>query len=535
MQKVVNTATFIQKGLHIHKHYYIYDKVNYINSNTKVCIVCPKHGEFYQTPKAHLTFKQGCVRCAAARRHLASRRRMTTEKFLNLTHAIHNKKYDYPNFKYESMQQIITIVCPIHGEFQQSCNAHLHSKTGCPNCTPYAIKMTKQKFLERARQKHGIKFDYSKIPNDWSNINSSKDNIIIVCPIHGEFQQRPQNHLRNDHGCKQCGYIHNGNKSKKHQSLFIKQAHKIHPDYDYSQTQYVNGRTKVCVICPKHGEFYQNPINHISLKQGCPSCNISHGEQRIYKWLQQRCVAFRKEYIVQIGGRKLRFDFYIPEHDVYVEYDGKQHFPEHIGEMYFNGKTFTFQQWLNLKERDDLKNEWCQKNQKRLLRINYKQLTSLDNILEIYFSRLTKSSKGDVMKNKHSFIIGEDVKWSKNGVYLRIAETVVIEPKSFANVEIIERFNMDGVFGTIIIDNEFHKQHPQCWHTAGLFDDGFGIGIEGGSVGGVSLYNMGEDYVTIEKGTRICQMVFFESDPAKKYNGFYNQNQTIKSQYEKSE
>lgn len=120
---------------------------------------------------------------------------------------------------------------------------------------------------------------------------------------------------------------------------------------------------------------------------------------------------------------------------------------------------------------------------------------------------------------------------SSNGVDLRINETVTLQPKSFKNVELMERFNMDGVFGSIWTRSSFSRKG--IFHTAGLFDDGFGKNIEGGSVGGVSLYNMGEEPVTIKKGTRICQMVFFESKPAKKYNGFYNKNQTIKSQFEK--
>ena len=118
---------------------------------------------------------------------------------------------------------------------------------------------------------------------------------------------------------------------------------------------------------------------------------------------------------------------------------------------------------------------------------------------------------------------------SSNGIDLRINEDVTIEPKSFKNVEIMERFNLDGVFGAIWVRSSFSRKG--IFHSAGLFDDGFGKNIEGGSVGGVSLYNMGDEPITIKKGTRICQMVFFHSFPAKQYNGFYNQNQTIESQY----
>jgi len=198
---------------------------------------------------------------------------------------------------------------------------------------------------------------------------------------------------------------------------------------------------------------------------------------------------------------------------------------------FFNGKCFTFTQWLRLKEHDDLKTQWCNDSHVQLIRINYKQQSKIASILN---ESILLNKKGKIYNMKlKNFIIGENVEWTQNGVLLRINETVTINLKSFKNVEIMERFNMDGVFGAIYIDNDFHMKYPQCWHTAGLFDDGFGVGISGGSIGGVSLYNFGDEAITIEKGTRICQMVFFESNPAKKYDGFYNQNQTIKSQYEK--
>jgi len=91
---------------------------------------------------------------------------------------------------------------------------------------------------------------------------------------------------------------------------------------------------------------------------------------------------------------------------------------------------------------------------------------------------------------------------SSNGIDLRINETVVIEPKSFKNVEIMERFNMDGVFGAIWIRSSFSRRG--IFHTAGLFDDG-------NEKLKITLNNMSEDAIMIEKGTRICQMVFFKT------------------------
>ena len=60
---------------------------------------------------------------------------------------------------------------------------------------------------------------------------------------------------------------------KKTTKAFIREARAVHGDkYDYSRVEYVNSRTKVCIICPIHGTFHQSPEAHIRLKQGCPKC-----------------------------------------------------------------------------------------------------------------------------------------------------------------------------------------------------------------------------------------------------------------------
>lgn len=116
-----------------------------------------------------------------------------------------------------------------------------------------------------------------------------------------------------------------------------------------------------------------------------------------------------------------------------------------------------------------------------------------------------------------------DEQISSNGIDLRINEDVVIQPGKFKNVQLMESFNLKGVFSAIWIRSSLSRKG--IFQSSGLFDDNF-CGI-----GGISLYNMSEHPITITKGTRICQMVFFKSDPAKLYNGFYNQNTTIQSQF----
>lgn len=124
-------------------------------------------------------------------------------------------------------------------------------------------KLTNYEFITKARKVHGDKYDYSKVEYRKSSIK-----VCIICPQHGEFWQTPNAHL-NSQGCSYCY----GN-TKSTTETFINKAIKIHENkYDYSKVKYVNAKTNVCIICPKHGEFWQTPDAHINGKQGCPFCN----------------------------------------------------------------------------------------------------------------------------------------------------------------------------------------------------------------------------------------------------------------------
>ena len=115
---------FIEKSKQIHNGKYIYDKVNYVNLKTKVCIICPKHGEFWQAPHSHLR-GQGCPKCG--------RINYDTTTFIQKANIIHNNKYDYSQTRYVNSHCKVTIICKEHGIFEQRASAHLLGQ-GCPKC-----------------------------------------------------------------------------------------------------------------------------------------------------------------------------------------------------------------------------------------------------------------------------------------------------------------------------------------------------------------------------------------------------------------
>jgi hypothetical protein len=200
MSRKLTTKQFIEKAKEIHGNKYDYSKVNYVNSHTKVCLICPEHGEFYVAPTNHCSKsnKCGCPKCIGLNKP-------TTNEFIEKARKIHDDKYDYSKVEYINARTKVCIVCPEHGEFWQTPNKHLNGQ-GCFRCHKEKQKFYKllsvDEFIEKAKEVHGNKYDYSKV-----EYQGNKDKVCIICPEHGDFWQIPANHLRYK-GCPKCKSSH---------------------------------------------------------------------------------------------------------------------------------------------------------------------------------------------------------------------------------------------------------------------------------------------------------------------------------------
>jgi len=260
-----NTEKFIEKSKMIHGNKYDYSKVNYINRKTNVNIICPKHGEFEQTPNVHLR-GSNCPYCSGVKVP-------TSEEFIINAIKIHGDKYDYSKVNYKGAKNKIIINCPEHGDFKINPTNHIYNKQGCSKCVCRNLTINEMiiKFNEKSKEQHGDRYDYSLVEYKGNNIK-----IKIICPSHGIFEQTPYKHS-NGNGCPFCG-----GKIKSNNEDFIEKSKTVHGNkFDYSKVNYINARTDVIIICPEHGEFKQRPTNHIDGKQGCPTCN--YGFTKSYK------------------------------------------------------------------------------------------------------------------------------------------------------------------------------------------------------------------------------------------------------------
>ena len=130
MSKRKTTEEFIIEAEKIHGNKYDYSKVEYKNAYTKVCIICPKHGEFWQPPHDHLK-GCGCNKCRAE--NVGNRTRLNTDIFIKKAKEIHGDRYDYSKVNYVNSHNMVNIICPKHGEFKLMAYAHLNGQ-GCKKC-----------------------------------------------------------------------------------------------------------------------------------------------------------------------------------------------------------------------------------------------------------------------------------------------------------------------------------------------------------------------------------------------------------------
>ena len=318
----------------------------------------------------------------------------TKEQFVADAIKVHGDKYDYSKVEYVNNRTKVCIICPEHGEFWQIPDSHLRGR-GCSFCryikSSSKCRMNLETFIQRSKEVHGNKYDYSKV--EYINTDTK---VCIVCPKHGEFWQTPHHHLRG-RGCYICGI------NKKSNKEFIQQAIEIHGDkYDYTQTNYVNKHHKVKIICPVHGDFWQLPNNHLN-GRGCPQCGNkkSQKEEMVLKSLQENFynVIYQytnKTFLKGKNERKnLTLDFYLPDYNIGIEYQGEQHF---VALEHFGGE----ETYITVVERDERKYKQCTEHGIKIFYISMGRYVPDTYFATVYtdIDSLIKAIKEEIVDDK---------------------------------------------------------------------------------------------------------------------------------------
>lgn len=229
-------------------------------------------------------------------------------------------------------------------------------------------KLSQEEFIRRSIIKHNNKFDYSK-----SIYKGRLYKITIICPHHGEYEIIAQSHI-DGHDCLKCV---NDRQTKKIDEFIEKSKIKFGDKFDYSNTEYVNTKTKVFLICTKHNhKFSIRPDSHLGGSGGCPICRSSLGELLISNFLGKNLIQFesQKQFQNLVYKNQLIYDFYIPSKNMLIEFDGIQHYKP---VKYFGGE----ESLEGIKERDKLKSSYAKENGFNLIRISYNDMKKIEEIL----------------------------------------------------------------------------------------------------------------------------------------------------------
>ena len=292
MPKKLTKEEFIKKANKKHDSKYDYNKVEYKNNSTKVCIICPEHGEFWQTPNSHLN-GVSCPKCGGTCV-------LTKEEWVAFANEIHKGKYDYSKVEYVNAKTKVCIICKDHGEFWQEASSHTQG-CGCPICGQITVidskRSSKEEFIKRANEKHGDKYNYSKV--DYVN-NQAK--VCIICPEHGEFWQTPNSHL-NGVGCPKCNLSHL-------ERSVMNYLDNIGITYDYQKRFKWLGRQSLDFYLPDYnvgiecqGEQHFFPIEYFG------------GDKEFKKVLERDK---RKKTLCEKHGVKLLYFGNVPNYDTFL-------------------------------------------------------------------------------------------------------------------------------------------------------------------------------------------------------------------------
>lgn len=257
-------------------------------------------------------------------------------------------------------------------EWRTSFSGAINTKYGCPKCgvLEAKLKTSIEQFKEKLKN---TDFEFIEYVGRTNGINI----VSVRCKNCGYIRTTTMNNIMR-YGCDKCFRKRRSKEQTKSTQQFIKQALQVHGDkYDYSKVEYVHNKVKVCITCPEHGDFWQQPIKHIYNQRGCPVCAGSSLEMIANTVLLENNVTFEKQKYINYKGKKMFIDFVLKqgEKEYFIELNGEQHYRE----VPHWERSLEAQQ-----ERDALLQEYCDNENIPLYWIRFDELVRdrIENIIK---------------------------------------------------------------------------------------------------------------------------------------------------------
>jgi len=347
------TSEFIEKSNKIHNNKYTYNvSIDKVVKRDKIEI--EYNGQkYYQRSDSHLSGYSPEINV-----------KYSLEQFIKKSKELYLDKYIYDKTVYINNNTKLIITCPTHGDFEIVPRQHLFYKRSCDKCKNKIDKINI--FINSANEIHNNKYIYDNVI-----FNKKTDKIKIICKEHGIFEQSVSSHLKGI-GCSSCS-----NNKKIDYNEFIRRSIKMHGNkFEYDKESFTSYRKSISIYCKDHGWFKQIPYDHVLSKFACHGCRESYGEIVLSNILDNYNINYIRQYKFNdcINKRRLPFDFYLPDHNICIEFQGMQHF---FPIKHFGGIEKFKKQIFN----DNIKKEYCEYNNIKLIIIRYDDI-DIQKIIE---------------------------------------------------------------------------------------------------------------------------------------------------------
>lgn len=278
--------------------------------------------------------------------------------------------------KYRGWYSPIKCQCLICGKEWVTKAGNIMTGRGCPDCgaerSVTKRRMTHEEFVSVMAKKNP---DVEVVGTYYNTLTKVK----VKCKVCGcEWEQTPNNLTTKMSGCPNCRYDKVADKLRKTRNNFVEELTKVHPNIELVG-EYKNNKTKTKFRCVNCGcEWLTNPHSVVNGQQsGCPHCKKSKGENAIKDFLIDNKISFetQKGFEQCRHKRLLKFDFYLPDYNLCIEFQGAQHYKS---VDYFGG-TNGFKE---SQKRDNIKREFCELNGISLLEIPYTEMKQITDILQ---------------------------------------------------------------------------------------------------------------------------------------------------------
>jgi hypothetical protein len=515
-RKGLTTKEFIDRSKTKFGDKFLYTNTNYINQLTKVGLTCREHGDFTILPANHLT-GTGCPSCS--RKLNGASHRLTSEEYIEACRIVHDNFYDYSKTIFTGSFQIVTVTCPVHGDFLIQANRHKNTACGCQKCgalkTTNANRQSIDVFLEQlSKKKNFERYDFSNL----KQFKTKLDLVTVRCALHGEYITKISYiENRENFGCSRCVRESATYTTEE----FVQRSNKAHNKrYSYNNSVYVHAHHPITVTCPEHGDYTTKPLIHVLGGGFCPVCTpaVSSYEKQIRDLLDKKNIIYESAF----RGFKDVKEIDIINHEIKtgIEFNGLYWHSESYKEKDYHLKKTEAMNSLGYRLIHIFEDEWLEKRSicESIILNAFKKTEN-----KIYARNCTIRSVNSIDAKTflmHNHIQGNCISKYRYGLYYEDCLVMLatfgkqrINLGSDASEGEYELLRMCGVLNTNIVGGAsrlfkyFINEHAPV-KIISYCDRRYGTGIMYRKLGFTELYHTKPNYFYVRGNRRYNRFVF---------------------------